>query len=119
MHTSTEHGGRYTVPKHARRCALALAVVPTVVYRTPSLPSAARGKREHTQHANVSRNDGHNNHHHRRRNMADTTHDADQPTDTPIDTLIDADELATPTPRIAGSCSNPNWQPTTYEPYQP
>lgn len=49
--------------------------------------------------------------------MADTTeHDAEQPTDT----LIDVDELAAPTPpRIAGSCSNPAWQPTTYEPYQP
>lgn len=51
--------------------------------------------------------------------MVDTEHTETPDSEPTTDTLIDVDELAAPTPRITGSCSNPNWQPTQYVPYQP
>ncbi|AIM50428.1 hypothetical protein PBI_OMNICRON_95 [Mycobacterium phage Omnicron] len=39
--------------------------------------------------------------------------------DITVDALTGTQQAATQAPRIKGSCSNPNWKPTVYEPYRP
>ncbi|AOQ28951.1 hypothetical protein SEA_WATERFOUL_94 [Mycobacterium phage Waterfoul] len=39
--------------------------------------------------------------------------------DITLDVLTGTQQDTTQAPRIKGSCSNPNWTPTAYEPYRP
>ncbi|AJK27428.1 hypothetical protein PBI_KRATIO_99 [Mycobacterium phage Kratio] len=49
----------------------------------------------------------------------DTDHAEVPVSDITADAITGAQQPTTTTPRVKGTCSNPDWTPTVYEPYRP